>query len=228
MTRFLLAAVAALALLAGSATAAPWVRVAGGFSHMAMGDVNGAIFNFYDDSAARFGDVGTGFVLDLALGHDLTETWGVGFHWDRQWASTMATDSGVDGKLDLGANFFIARAYWRPLRRPGWNLGLVAGVGPVFSRGDVKVERGSTNYGEQDIGGNGWSLDGAVHLGVSLTEKAELQVQGGWRHASIDKLKVNGFEVKQDDGSLVELDYTGWQVKAGVRWVFGEGGADVR
>lgn len=226
MTRFLLLTTATLALLAGSAPAAPWVRVAGGFSHMAMGDVNGAAFNFYDDpaSTARFGDVGTGFVLDLALGHDLSETWGLGFHWDRQWAGTSATDSGVDGKLDLGANFFIARAYWRPLRRPGWNLGLVAGLGPVFTRGDVKVERGSTNYGQHDISGNGWSFDGAVHLGVSLTGKAELQVQGGWRHANIGKFKVNGFEVKQEDDSFVELDYTGWQVKAGVRWVFSEGG----
>jgi hypothetical protein len=166
--------------------------------------------------------VGTDFILDLALGNDISPTWGVGFHWDRQWANTQATDQGVDGKLNLGADFFMARGYWRPLRSPGWNLGLAAGIGPFFSRGDAKVERGSTNYGDRNLSGNGWALDGAVLVGVKLSAKSELQIQGGYRSAKMDKLEVDGRTLTKEDGSDVAADYSGFQVKVGMKWSFGE------
>ena len=97
-----------------------------------------------------------------------------------------------------------------------------AGIGPFFSRGDAKVESGSTNYGERDLSGNGWSLDGEVILGVRLQEMSELQIQGGYRSAKMSKLEVYGRTLTKEDGSDVEADYSGFQVRAGVRWLFGE------
>lgn len=224
MMRILLLTCAVLALAAGPSAADSWVRVAGGFSQMAMDDIDGATFNFYDEPGedATFGDVKAGWVFDLGLGYDLSETWGLGLHWDHQRGSTSATDQGVDGELNLAANLFIARGYWRPLRKPTWNLGLMAGFGPIFSSGEAKISRGSTNYGEDKIEGNGWSLDLAAHLDWVLTDHAQLQVQGGWRSANIDKFKVGGYDVQKEDGSNAALDYSGWQVKVGVRWLFSE------
>ena len=111
---------------------------------MAMDDINGATFNFYDDPSATadFGDVGSGFVLDLALGQRPLADLGSGLPLGPPVGEHLGHRPGVDGNLNLGANFFVGRGYWRPLRHPGWNLGLVGGIGPVFSRGDVKVEQG--------------------------------------------------------------------------------------
>ena len=216
--------VACLAVFAASAGAETWVRAAGGLSHMAMGDIGGATFNFYDEPGAEatFQDVGTGFLLDLAAGHDFDRNWGVGFHWDHQWAGSSATDQGVDGELNLDANFFLARVYWRPVRGRGWNLGLVAGTGYFFASGSGKVTSGTVNYGESDLWGTGWSFDAALIGGWRLTDHAEFQVQVGGRYAVIDKFEIGKRVVHLEDGTLAELDYSGWQIKAGVRWSLGE------
>ena len=44
--------VCVLMVPAGPAEAAAWFRVGGGFSQMAMDDINGATFNFYDEPSA--------------------------------------------------------------------------------------------------------------------------------------------------------------------------------
>jgi hypothetical protein len=207
--------------LPGNTIAGAWFRAAGGFSHMAMGDINGATFNFFDQPGAdaRFSDVGTGFVMDLGFGHDFSPSWSLGAHWDRQWASSSATDQGVDGVLNLNANFFTARGHWRPLRAEKWHLGALFGGGFGFCDGSARVTRGSTNYGERDVRGSSWCLDAAAILGWRLNEKAELQLQGGWRQATISKFEVGSVPVTRLDGSRAELDYSGWQIKVAVRWL---------
>jgi hypothetical protein len=215
-----------LMLTAGPAGAESWVRAAGGLSHMAMGDVNGATFNFYEEPGAEatFADVGKGFLLDLSAGTDLSPAWGLGFHWERQWAGTTASDQGVDGELDLDANFFLARAYWTPVRRDGWSLGLAAGTGYFFAGGGGRVTRGTVNYGEGDLWGTGWSLDGSLVASWRLRPHTDLQVQVGARHAVIGKFEYDKRVVLRQDGSQAELDYSGWQVRAGVRWTMGDAG----
>ena len=34
----------------------------------------------------------------------MNRNWGVGFHWEHQWAGSTAADQGVDGTLDLDAD----------------------------------------------------------------------------------------------------------------------------
>ncbi|RKZ13635.1 hypothetical protein DRQ50_10175 [bacterium] len=220
----LLVATVVLVSVVTPVTAETWVRAAGGLSHMAMGDIGGASFNFYDEPGAEatWGDVGTGFLLDLAAGHDVNRNWGVGFHWEHQWAGSTATDQGVDGDLNLKADFFLARLYWRPVHGGNWNLGLVSGLGYFFAGGSGKVTRGTVNYGESDLWGNSWSFDLALIGGWRLTDHAELQVQVGGRYAVIDKFEIGKRVVHREDGTQAELDYSGWQIKAGVRWSLGD------
>ena len=61
-----------------------------------------------------------------------------------------------------------------------------------------------------------------MHADVDLSGRSQLQIQGGYRLATIDKLEVEGRELTKDDGSRVEADYSGFQVKVGVRWLFSE------
>lgn len=215
--------VLALLALTVPAGAETWVQAAGGLSHMAMGDIGGATFNFYEDADAdaTFEDVGTGFLLDLGAGTELNSHWGLGFHYERQWAGTTASDRGVDASLDLDANFFLVRATWTPVRGDGWSLGLAAGTGYFYTGSKGHVTKGTVNYGEGKLWGTGWSLDGTLVARRRLKENADLLVQVGARHAVISKFEYDKRVVLRDDGSEAELDYSGWQVRAGVRWTIG-------
>ncbi len=216
--------VAILGLTATPGWAGAWFRAAGGLSDMAMDDISQATFDFYDDptSESRFDDVGTGFVLDLGVGSDLSPTWGMGFHWDRQWAGTSATSYDVTGDLNLNAHFFMARGYWHPWRPGSFNLGLVAGSGYFFTDGSTDVRRGTVNYGQLQLWGHGWAWDAAGQAEFRLRKKTMLQLQVGWRWAVIDQFEVDKRPVFKDDGTRASLDYSGWQVKVGVRWILGD------
>ena len=214
----------ALALLASApqtpAFAGSWFRLGAGVADMAMGDINDADLRFYEDTinGYNFPDVGTGLLMDLALGYDVGPHLGIGVHWDRQWAKVKGTDVDVEGTLGLHAHAFVGRVHWRPLRGERWRLGLVAGTGPLFTDGYAKISRGTANYGEYKLGGSTWSADAALAVDRSLGERTILQVWAGWRWA-----KISDFTYEERPSGL-SLDYTGWTLRAGLVYGFGDEG----
>ncbi len=219
---------AALALVAPTA-AQTWVRAGGGLASMAMDDINDADLRFYEETihGYNFPDVGTGFLLDLAVGHDIGPDLAIGFHWDRQWARVKGTDVDVEGTLGLHANAFVGRVQWRPVRGRSWRLGLCGGAGPLLSDGTAKVARGSVNYGESELAGSTWSWDAALVLDAAVGEASVLAVWAGWRWAKIDDFTYEKRPALKEDGTPMSLDYTGWVVRAGLVYRFdgGDGGA---
>ena len=211
----MLATVPGTAAVAGS-----WFRVGAGLADMAMDDINDADLRFYEDTihGYNFPDVGTGLLMDVAFGYDVGPHLGIGVHWDRQWAKVKGTDVDVDGTLGLHAHAFVGRVYWRPLRSERWRLGLVAGTGPLFTDGYAKVSRGTVNYGEYKLGGSAWSVDAAVAADRALGERTILQVWAGWRWAKISEFTY------EDRRSGLSLDYTGWTLRAGLVFGFGDEG----
>jgi len=220
---FLLVSLAVLAFPA-AATAGGWARVGGGLAGMAMDDINNSDFRFYDDTinGYAFPDVGAGFLLDLALGNDLRPDLGFGFHWDRQWARVKGNDGGVDGTIGLNANAFMGRVQWRPLRGERWRLGLVAGLGPMFTDGFTEISRGTVYYGKTDLTGHTWAFDASLSWDLLVSARTRLQVWGGWRRAKIGDVRHGGAPVLKEDGSPLSLDYSGWLARAGLVFGFGD------
>jgi hypothetical protein len=218
-----------LAGAAPPATAGSWVRLGAGLADMAMDDVNDADLRFYEDDTSggyNFADVGTGLLMDIGFGYDVDAQLAISFHWDRQWAKVKGTDVDVDGTLGLHANAFVGRLHWRPLRGQRWRVGLVGGMGPLFTDGYAKVTRGSVDYGKSELRGSTWSADAALSVERSLGDKTLLQVWAGWRWAKISEFTADDAPVVKEDGSRASLDYTGWTVRLGV--AFGFGGDDAK
>jgi len=222
----------ALAVLARPAAAGSWFRLGAGLADMAMEDVNSADLRFYEETihGYNFPDVGTGLLMDLAFGFDLDSRWGISAHWDRQWAKVRGTDVDVEGTLGLHAHAFVGRVHWRPLRGERWRVGVAAGMGPMFTDGYAKVSKGTVSYGQQELGGSTWSADAALALDRSLGGRKILQLWAGWRWAKISKFTAEKAPVVKEDGSRASLDYTGWTVRLGLAWGFGDdsGGDDLR
>jgi hypothetical protein len=211
---------------AGQARAGGWFKAAAGVSGMAMDDVNKEDFRFYDYSAEGFNlpNLDAGFSLSFHLGYDLSEKFSLGFSWDRQYARVSGTDQDVTGHLNLDANFFMAHVYWRPLHTGRWDFGAAGGLGLVFPDGKVKVTGpNNVNYGEGETSGSsGLPLELMALVDFALSKKSVIEVTLGWRMATIKDFKYENAPVLKEDGTNMELDYTGYIIKAGYKILFGD------
>ncbi len=229
--RILVTTATILALLLGGSTqavAGGWFKVAGGVSGMAMDDINNGDFRFYDNTinGFNFPDLDSGFSLSFHLGYDLSPEWSLGFSWDNQYARVEGTDVDITADLNLDANLFMTHLYWTPLRTGRWALGGAAGLGLIFPTGDVEITgEGNVNWGQGEItGSSGLALEimGLAEFAMSGSTSIELTV--GWRDATVDDFKVENRPALKEDGTPIVLDYTGYIVKAGVKFMFGGDG----
>jgi hypothetical protein len=214
-----------LALSVGPVQAGSWFKVAGGVSGMAMDDINNADFRFYEPSenGYDFPPLNSGFSLSFHLGYDLSPDFALGFSWDRQYARVTGTDVDITADLNLDANFFMAHGYWTPLRTGRWKIGAAAGLGLVFTDGKVKTTGpNNVNYGEGETSGSSsLALEIMAQVNYAFTESTSLDVTIGWRDATIKEFKYEIAPAVKEDGSNLELDYTGYILKAGVKFNFG-------
>lgn len=220
-------------LLAGGANpalAGGWFKVAGGISGMAMDDVNNGDFRFYDFTAEGFNfpTLDSGFCFSLQAGFDLSPDFSLGFSWDRQHAHTEGTDVDVTADLNLDANFFMTDLYWWPLHKGAWSFGAAAGMGLVFPDGDIKVtDDNNVSYGEGDItGSSSLAFEVMALADWAFGGSSAIELTAGWRVATLDEIKLRSAPVVKEDGSNLELDYTGYIIKVGYKYVFGDGGDD--
>ena len=213
---------------AAPAVAGSWFKVAGGYSGMAMDDINNGDFSFYDypddtPGGFDFPTLDGGFSLSFHLGYDLSPKFSLGFSWDKQYARLEGTDEDITANLDLDANFFMVHGYWRPLRSEKWDFGGAAGLGFAFPSGNVKVTgQDNVNYGQGDTSGNAaFALEIMALMDYYLSQTSALEVTLGYRSAVINDLKVDNTPVYNEDGSLLALDYTGYIFKLGYKYIFG-------
>ena len=229
--RILFVSATVLAFLACGPTLAAaggWFKIAGGVSGLAMDDINEGDFSFYDESTNGydFSALDSGFSLSLQLGYHLSPAWSLGFSWERQYARVESTDVDITANLNLDANFLMTYLYWTPLHTGRWVFGGAVGLGMVFPIGDVKVTgENNVNWGQGEISGSsGFTLEamGLAEFAVGGSTSLELTV--GWRDATVDDFKISDRPALKDDGTPIALDYSGYTIKLGVKFMFGGDG----
>lgn len=206
-----------------------WFKIAGGVSGLAMDDVNDGDFRFYDTSETGYDlpELTSGFSLSFHMGSQINRDWAMGFSWDIQHAHTSGTDVDVEANLKLDADIFMAHFYWTPLQGKTMRVGLAAGVGFVSADGVVDITRGSTNFGKGETSGTNLAYELMSVFEYALSDTKGLQLTAGWRDATVEKVQIQGRTATNADGSDLELDYSGYTLKLGMIWRFGDssGGA---
>lgn len=214
-----------LAGLPGQALAGGWFKVAGGMSGMAMDDINNGDFSFYDYTTEGFNlsTLNSGFSFSLHGGVGFSSNMALGLSWERQHAHTSGTDVDVTANLKLDADFFMLHYYWLPLQTGSWDFGAAAGLGLIFPNGKLDItDDNNVNYGEGKISG---SSDMAYEVMLIADWKygksTSLELTVGYRVGVLDNIKLDSAPVYKEDGTLLELDYTGYTLKAGFKFMFG-------
>jgi len=207
-----------------SAQAGSWFKAAAGVSGMAMDDVNDGTFQFYDNSTFDFPELNDGFALSLALGYDLSPLISLGFSWERQYAGVKGTDEDITAKLDLDANFFMGTLYWRPVQSQKFQFGAALGLGGVFPTGQVKVSNSdNVNFGQDKATASAGFATALMLVGdYALGSRTWLELTVGYRSAEASNVEVANTPVYNADGTAMSLDYTGYTLMAGIKWVFAD------
>lgn len=215
-----------LACGAPPAQAGGWFKAAVGMSGLTMDDINNETFSFFDYTGGfDFPNLKSGFSLSFHLGFDLSPDFALGFSWDHQYARVSGNDADVTADLNLDANFFMGHLYWSPLRTGRWSFGAAAGLGLAFPDGRVSIsDANNVNFGQGDTTGNSTvPLEIMALVDFGLSKKSAIELTVGWRWAVIDEFKYQSHPVVKDDGTNIALDYTGYIIKGGWKYVFGSG-----
>ena len=218
------AAAAALWLaLPPAAAASAWVRVGGGVTDLAMGGIDGADLGWEDDVPGGFvfPAPSPAFTLDFAVGHDFGPALGLGFHWEHQWSDVTGRDGEMTGVLGLDANVFLARLQWRPVRRGGLRLGVLAGAGALVCDGTTRLVEGSFNFGRRHLSGSTAAAEAAVVGDATVGGRLRLQAWAGRRWARVDDVEAGDRPALREDGSPLVLDYGGWTARLGLVYRLG-------
>ncbi len=201
----------------------PWVQVSLGLHGMAMDDVNQSDFRWHSDSPDGFDldDLSSGMALSLGLGYDLSPAFGYGLSWEHQYAATSGLDREMEADVNLAADIFAGRVNYNFVHSRKWRLGVAGSLGFLAASGDVKMITSGAHFGQKDLSGNCWSLEGLLSLEIMAGETSVIQVTGGWRQAKMDSFKYGGADAKLPDGSAMSLDYTGFTARVGLKYRFG-------
>ena len=65
------------------------------------------------------------------------------------------------------------------------------------------------------------TLEAMALVNYAFKESTSLELTFGWRDAVIKEFKYESAPAVKEDGTNLELDYTGYILKAGVKFIFG-------
>jgi hypothetical protein len=209
-----------LVLVFASAAAAgeSWIAVGLGsssYSLEGLADGTTSYRGFTPDS----GQLESGNLVRAGVGVVLGKSWSAGFVYERCSASVTghSADYSVDGQVPLdiwkvaGERFLFCRG---PLRI---GVGAGFGVAHLAASADFTNTAGYTRRGSADAVTA--LLDAQLTLDCSVLRKLSIVAALGARHATFDEIRIGYASLQRDsDGSVVEADYSGWFILAGLRW----------
>lgn len=210
--------------LLGSGPAAAgrfYVQVHGGVTTLNLDDVNDAI----DRTNAEIGteamdNISWGPEAGLAVGYVLTRELGVGLGYARLFADSEISQDGYLVSFDLPADLFEITLDYLPDNGQKVRVGVGTDLGLVRSAGSVRTVDPLQGDRTESFDGQGFLFAGYAILDGKLSATWSLYGEGGYRHAIISDLEVDGDTVYNPDSidDKLRFNYSGIFLRVGIRY----------
>jgi len=190
-------------LMAGSARCQPkWgVEAHGGWSQLAMGDVNDSLSSLDRQIGTRFEPVDDGASWGLALRRWVSPNVLLRLGFER--LSTASENSGV--RFAVADNSFMVGATWWNSGASGVRYGLGAALGPQVGSGRLKFDRGSFH-----LSGTGFGGAVTAEAMIPVSRGCSLTAATGYRLARTGRLRFD------NSTSGLVADFSGPFVRIGL------------
>lgn len=106
------------------------------------------------------------------------------------------------------------------LDRGRFRTALSAGAGYYVCTGDL-VTRGAGVNERDDLEGSGFGFHGMGHVFTRITGRMHLELAGGYRFAKSTDVTSQGTRIRNSDGSLARIDWSGATARAGLSFRVG-------
>lgn len=196
-----------------------YFQVHGGISTISLDDVNDAVDAVNEAGGAAVLDhFNSGPEAGVTIGYALTRNLNLGLGYARLWAATEYAEGSSRVEFDMPAGFYELTLDYLPGddRRvrvgAGCDVGAV-GTGAVWSLNDPDVDDVHL-----DFDGLGFLFAGYGIVDAALADHWSLYAQGGFRHANIGEVKVDGQTIFNPDSldDKLRFNYSGVFLRVGV------------
>jgi len=197
------------------------VSAFGGYQTYAMSDVNRAIkatLAAFPGSQADKREIKSGAGFGGALRLWPSDRIFASLEFERLLASNSGRGSYLGSNytvdLDVPASSVTISAGYVP--RPGSALrfGLCGGVGYYVTTGHIDTKGPGVND-TSPLEGSGFGAHGFGLLLKRITGRLDLEVDAGYRYAKSTDVTAYGFRIRNADGSLAKVDWSGFMGRAG-------------
>lgn len=210
--------------LLGSGPAAAgryYVQAHGGVTSLNLDDVNDAV----DQVNAALGTeamdhLSWGPEAGLEVGYVLSREIGLGLGYTRLFAASEISQDGYLVSFDLPADLFEISLDYLPDNGRKVRVGVGADLGLVRSAGSVRTVDPLLGDRTDSFDGLGFLFAGYAILDGQMSATWSLFGEGGFRHAMINRLEVDGYTVYNPDSvdDKLRFNYSGLFLRAGIRF----------
>ena len=222
LTGVLILAAAVLACGVGTSLAGPfYLQAHGGIFLFNPDDVNDALDRFNEEAGGPFLDhIGTGLDVGLSAGHFLTAELGLGLGYARLSGNSGFSQDGYLFEYDLPADLYEVFLDYLPANGRKFRVGAGTSLGMVRSAAALRFEDPVEGNRQIPFSGEGFLFAGYAIVDAVLSPSWSLFGQGGFRHAIISDLEVDGETVYNPDSldDKLRFNYSGLFLRVGVKF----------
>jgi hypothetical protein len=208
--------------VAGSAEAGKiFIQVHGGVSSFNLDDVNDTIDRFNAAAGGQYlANVNSGWDAGLHLGYELNPGLGLGLGYARLGASSGFSADGYLVEYDLPAELYEISLDYLPASDHRVRFGAGVTLGLIRSDASLLVTEAGENESLLDFDGTGFHFAGYAICEAPFSANWSAFGQGGFRHAIIGELKVDGEVVLNPDSldDKLRFNYSGLFLRIGVKF----------
>ena len=222
LTGALILAAAVFACGAGTSLAGTfYLKAHGGLFLFNPDDVNYALDRFNEEAGGPFLDqIENGLDVGLSAGYSLTPELGLGLGYARLSGNSGFSQDGYLVEYDLPADLYEVFLDYLPSSAHKVRVGAGATLGMIWSAATLQVIDPEGGDHRDAFEGAGFLFAGYAIVDASVSSDWSLFGQGGFRHAIISDLEVNG-EVVYNADSLddkLRFNYSGLFLRVGVKF----------
>ena len=222
LTGVLILATAFFACGAGTSLAGPfYLQAHGGFFLFNPDDVNDVLDRFNEEAGGPFLDrIGTGLDVGLSAGRSLTAELGLGLGYARLSGNSGFSQDGYLVEYDLPADLYEIFLDYLPSSSQKVRVGAGATLGMIRSAATLRVTDPADGDQRNAFAGEGFLFAGYAIVETAVSLDWSLFGRGGFRHAIISDLEVNGETVYNADSldDKLRFNYSGLFLRVGVKF----------
>lgn len=220
--RALIMVVTACLLSAGPVQAGRiFFQAHGGYSSFNLDDVNDSIDRVNEKAGGKFlNHISSGWDAGLHVGYVLTADLRLGVGYARLWGNSGFTQDGYLVEYDMPANLYEISLDFVPVNDHRIRVGAGTTLGMITSAASILVTDPDEGDRLDSFSGAGFHFAGYGMAEMPVASAWFVFGQGGFRHALLNRLKVDGEVVYNPDSidDQLRFNYTGFFVRLGVKF----------